>query len=348
MSFRKKPRSLLSLLATVLLFLFVAAMLAPRAFAQAIPNWINYQGRLTSPDGTPVSDGAWPVTFRLYDSPTGDIGALWTETKSVTTRNGAFSSMLGQTSSFDPAIFTKPLWLEIEVNGRKLAPRQALGSVPFAMSALSVPGGAVTTVMLANLSVTTEKIADGAITEAKLAPGVAVPVGSVISWWGNAASPPSGWKVCDGTAVSDTGSPLNGQSVPDLRNRFVRGASGDVRTTPVSGGADTVDLTHRHTVDAHTHSIGMDLNVGTLSAIAHRHSLPSGGFTGEESGTVPGHFAGGSFLVMTQGSSGQSQAALGHSHGGATGSASPGTSNSLGVTSVVPRYVGLVYIIRVR
>ena len=43
-----------------------------------------------------------------------------------------------------------------------------------------------------------------------------VPIGGVIMWWGDIASIPSGWALCDGA---------NG--TPDLRNRFVVGASSD-------------------------------------------------------------------------------------------------------------------------
>lgn len=56
-----------------------------------------------------------------------------------------------------------------------------------------------------------------------------LPIGSIIVWENLAV--PSGWALCDGT---------NG--TPDLRNKFVRGASidGDIRVT---GGVDS----HYHT-----------------------------------------------------------------------------------------------------
>lgn len=45
-----------------------------------------------------------------------------------------------------------------------------------------------------------------------------LPVGVIAMWSGSAASPPTGWALCDGSTA-------NGQATPDLRDRFVVGAS---------------------------------------------------------------------------------------------------------------------------
>ena len=323
MSVRK---SVLLPLVGVAAFALLSLSLISPARGQGIPNWMNYQGRLTSPDGTPVTDGAWPVTFRLYDAPTGGA-ALWTEERSVTTRDGAFRATLGQTAALDPSLFTRPLWLEIEVNGRKLLPRQALGTVPFAMTALSVPGGSVSTVMIANLSVTTAKIADGAVTETKLAPGLAVPIGSVVSWWGNAATPPAGWRVCDGSVVSDSESPLKGETLPDLRGRFVRGTTGDMRKTPVVGGADEQTLAVAQ-MPAHSHGVNDP---------GHQHLTTTAGWAqGAANGGRPRIDANSPLNDWNMWS------------GMATTGITIQNSGGNQPFSTVPRYVGLVYIIRIR
>ncbi|NCQ32887.1 MAG: hypothetical protein GW802_36690, partial [Armatimonadetes bacterium] len=49
-----------------------------------------------------------------------------------------------------------------------------------------------------------------------------------IPYWGNSASIPFGWKLCDGTVIDVAGSPLNPQTAPNLVGKFVRGATGDV------------------------------------------------------------------------------------------------------------------------
>ena len=73
----------------------------------------------------------------------------------------------------------------------------------------------------------------------------AIPVGSIIMW--NSATPPTGWSLCDGT---------NG--TPDLRNRFVLGASSG-HGLGQTGGEET-----------HT------LSVNEMPNHSHSFSLPQG------------------------------------------------------------------------
>lgn len=168
MTFRNVKQSVI--VGAALLALTLAA-LRGNAGAQTIPTWVNYQGRLTSPIGAPVVDGSYAVTFKLYATPTGGV-PLWTEVQNqVTTRNGLFSTTLGKVTTFPSGLFTKPLYLEIAVADKVLSPRQELGTVPFAMSAQTLPSGAVTTAMIADVAVTTVKIADGAVATSKLADG---------------------------------------------------------------------------------------------------------------------------------------------------------------------------------
>lgn len=79
-----------------------------------------------------------------------------------------------------------------------------------------------------------------------------VPVGTVFAWlksYTNTPSLPDGWAECDGSAVSDTDSPYNGQNLPDLNSgtqRFLRGST----TSGTTGGSDA----HTHTVTPATHA----------------------------------------------------------------------------------------------
>lgn len=152
-------------LAAMLAITFVFARMGQ---AEPPPTWLNYQGRLSAASGEAVADGQYSVVFRLFAAPTGGT-SLWSETRTVTAKGGVFATTLGQATPFPEGLFTQRLWLEIEVQGRTLTPRQELGAVAFSHVALRMPGGAVTTVMIADLAITTEKLADGAVTSAKLA-----------------------------------------------------------------------------------------------------------------------------------------------------------------------------------
>ena len=63
----------------------------------------------------------------------------------------------------------------------EMTPRVQLGSVPYAVQALTIPDGSVTTAKIANGAVKTTKIANGAVTQSKLGADVGLdpPDGSV-------------------------------------------------------------------------------------------------------------------------------------------------------------------------
>lgn len=89
-----------------------------------------------------------------------------------------------------------------------------------------------------------------------------IPVGGIIMWSGTIASIPSNWKLCNGT---------NG--TPDLRNRFIIGASIDA-TTSGTGGSNGV-------TKAHTDIEGTNLVTGGTKdavVVSHSHS----GFTSKD------------------------------------------------------------------
>lgn len=77
------------------------------------------------------------------------------------------------------------------------------------------------------------------------------PIGSIIDWWRpNAGFPiPEGYVICDGTAISNVLSPLNGNLTPDFTDKYVLGTS-DWAEAGQSGG----NLYHNHTVNANANS----------------------------------------------------------------------------------------------
>lgn len=147
-----------------------------------------------------------------------------------------------------------------------------------AATTAKIADAAITTVKIADANVTTAKLADGSVTLAKIASSVnsLVPTGAVFQWITGTA--PTGYLLCDGTAVSRTtyaalwdtlragtsSSPYgNGDgsttfNLPDLRGRVPVGkaASGTFATLGTTGGAESVTLTanqsgirdHRHAI----------------------------------------------------------------------------------------------------
>jgi hypothetical protein len=66
--------------------------------------------------------------------------------------------------------------------------------------------------------------------------GSAIPSGGIIIWSGSSASIPTGWLLCDGSS-----------STPDLRNRFVVGATSTYAVNATGGSADAIVVSHTHT-----------------------------------------------------------------------------------------------------
>ena len=132
-------RSVLSLSALLL------TMTAPVfAQVQSVPPLMNFQGRLAKPDGTPLADGTYSVTFSLWSAASGGA-QVWTETSAVTARNGAFAVLLGKTTALTDSVFSAPVYLQIQIGAAAaLTPRQQLVSVAHAFKADTVPDGSLT------------------------------------------------------------------------------------------------------------------------------------------------------------------------------------------------------------
>ena len=90
----------------VFAFAALLAVLSVSATAQVItatPSAMNFQGRLAKPDGTPVPDGTYTLTFHICDAQTGG-NVKWAEQiGSLNTKNGVFSAILGKVFPFTDA-----------------------------------------------------------------------------------------------------------------------------------------------------------------------------------------------------------------------------------------------------
>tara|TARA_B100000085_G_scaffold74420_2_gene66871 strand:- start:775 stop:1623 length:849 start_codon:yes stop_codon:yes gene_type:complete len=129
--------------------------------------------------------------------------------------------------------------------------------------------GCVSADKLATDAVLTAKIKNKQVTQEKLADDISFfPTGGIIMWSGQASTIPSGWKLCDGN---------NG--TPDLRGRFIVGASASGGYDPgATGGSNEVTLTeaqlatHKHDITSNgTHGHTTGGSSSTDSAGAHSH-----------------------------------------------------------------------------
>ncbi|PKK83907.1 MAG: hypothetical protein CVT49_05640 [candidate division Zixibacteria bacterium HGW-Zixibacteria-1] len=216
-----------------------------------VPQFINYQGRLTDPGGDPVADGPYLIKFKIYGSEAGN-DSLWSSGfQAVTVSNGLFSYKLGTSVPLPADIFgpgSDP-FLGITIGtDAEVTPRTAITSAAFAWHANSsdtsqfattVTDGSITNAKLATDAVTQEKIDDNSIHSAHIQNHSILledlnqngaTTNQIIRWDGSA------WVVSDDAAGSGditgvtAGSGLTGG-----------GSSGDVT---ISVGSNAINSSH--------------------------------------------------------------------------------------------------------
>lgn len=283
------------------------------------------------------------------------------------------------------------------VTGTKIAanaitPTTHIPSASIPQSRLA--NNSVGTAQIIDGSVGTGDLADDSVTYAKLDPSV-VPLGQVISWYRVSAgiSVPDGWEICDGRAWSGITNKMGvseaswtSGNIPDLRNKFVLGAAtsgtGSGTSTPPdigqTGGSQTINLSHTHTVGSHTHSVPAHAHsIGADGS--HRHRWQTTVWDGSDNPVGSTFTDGAQRTTAVPSAAGSRQSfyvpdlnrnqfygdnvsapmeTVGtHSHGGVTGNSSGVTSGAASPTTDAqlsatqdnrPAYVGLLFIMRVR
>jgi len=224
---RKNFTKLLKVLEVLGVLLLVSGVCHLTSVRAEVPRLINFEGKLTEKDGTPIS-GTKTITFKIYESETGPI-PIWVETRNVILENGFYSILLGSVEPFPSSMkFDTKYWLSVQVSGEdEMSPRYEIGAVPYAINADMVDGKDLTEI---------------------------IPRGVIVMWSGTLATIPAGWALCDGN-----------YDTPNLRDRFILGTS--VGENPGGiGGFHSQTLTvaqmpsHNHsgtigTAGEHTHSI---------------------------------------------------------------------------------------------
>ena len=189
-----------------------------------------YQGEVER-DSLLVDDSC-DLLFSLWTAASGgvQVGAA-VEKTGVAISEGRFTTEL----DFGPTAFAsgRQRWLQIQINCPTLdpnstysllSPRQKITGAPYAQAATS------------SISITQPASAQ-------------VPIGTVIDWWRpNSNFPiPLGYSICDGQTLNDPDSPFDGQTLPDMTDRFVRGVTNPTATLGLIGGsAVTTFDTHNH------------------------------------------------------------------------------------------------------
>jgi microcystin-dependent protein len=263
----------LKLLASVFAFLFCM----PQTKSQA-PQAIPYQAAARTSFGTVLTNKPIGLRFSVRDlSATGTI--VYRETQNATTNMvGMFLVNIGQGTSVSGTFHninwssgSKFLQVEIDTAGGNsnyidLGTQQLL-SVPYALST-----------------------------------GNGVPVGTVVAFMGN--TPPPGWLICDGAAISRTNySALFGTmgtasgsgdgsttfNLPDLRGMFLRGRDGTAGNDPdklartgVNGGntGNAIGSLQPSGFALHQHAEAVSTNTNASNGIFGAIPYPSSSTTG--------------------------------------------------------------------
>src|SRR3989344_8373412 len=105
--------------------------------AQAAPQLIAFQGRLTDANSNPRNETV-SMTFSIHDALINGA-QLWTETQpAVVVSNGIFSAQLGSVTPIPITVFNADTrYLQVQVGSETLTPRQRLLSSPSAMHSSS-------------------------------------------------------------------------------------------------------------------------------------------------------------------------------------------------------------------
>ncbi len=122
----------------------------PQTAHAGINHQINFQGKLTNPDGTNVANSTYSVRFRFYNDATADAAnacsansCLWEETQSVSTTDGIFNVSLGSSTSLPGSVDfnTASLFLGVKVGSdTEMTPRIQLTAAPYAFNSESLGG----------------------------------------------------------------------------------------------------------------------------------------------------------------------------------------------------------------
>jgi hypothetical protein len=150
--------------------------------------------------------------------------------------------------------------------------------------------------------------------------GVTFVAGMIMLWSGSSATIPSGWLLCDGS-----------NSTPDLRNRFVVGATSTYAVGATGGSANAIVVSHTHTATVATTSL-----TGTIT---NQYTA------GDTHGSTTGVFSQSSYNVDGDGGESRPGRTI-NFDGSHTHTATISTEGASGTNANLPPYYALCYIMK--
>lgn len=130
--------------------------------AQSAQKRISIQGTLKKANGSPLDDGYYRVTFKLYNALTGGT-LVWQETTdSVEVSGGIYSHALGSKTNLTTSAFASTVYLGVQVGTYEMTPRTEITYAPYAFAVYSAAcSGAVGDVKFSILNPAQFKKANG-------------------------------------------------------------------------------------------------------------------------------------------------------------------------------------------
>jgi len=284
----------------ILCVFFIFMIHLPLTTVSADPlNTFTFQGRLENADGSPVSS-TLNMTFRIYDDQSDEI---WSETQAVNIIGGEYHLILGKSNAIGFSVNEQASTFGITVESDdEMEPRQEIGGVLRAGVALSITNAAITTSKIADSAVTAPKLSgsggsslsNGTSGESLLSNGDgtfnwanAIPAGVMMPFAGS--TPPTGYLLCDGTAVSrttyadlfsiigttyGTGDESTTFNVPNTKGKVLVGynsSESEFNSLGETGGEKTHTLSQSE-MPSHYHSVSLT----TSTNGSHTHSYQKG------------------------------------------------------------------------
>lgn len=267
----KAPAAIKRFAGFLSLFLLLPALccLSPAPARAEVPVKFTYQGNLRQ--GGFLVNGQRNMVFRLYDSSTSAAG-LWTSPAyNVQFSTGVFRVVL------EPVLSdwqTGALWLELEIEGNRMSPREELTASPYSVNSLMVSGKKYTTA-----------------SSAPAGPGLGDlwmdNVTGTLKFWNGAV-----WMLTSGAGIPGvhafTHTAIGSDPILNLGAHSVSGALtfdslGEIRA---SGGVFGITLA-THTVIQGILNPSSNLLVGGAGySVAFASSITAGWFHGDGSGLV--------------------------------------------------------------